>query len=82
MGNKEDWEELEKWQREHNEELKIKYGANLDKPEFKKVRKNSMAVSKFMDKLVWSICYIIIAILILTIFMSFIIAFISWSKLI
>lgn len=82
MGIKEDWEELEKWQKEHNQKLEKEYGANLDKPEFKKVRKKSVAISKFIDKLVWGICYSIIAILILTIFISIIITFTSWDNMI
>ncbi len=60
MENKEDWEELEKWQREKNEKNIKEYGANLDRPEFKKTRKKITAITKFADKLMWGFCYLLI----------------------
>lgn len=81
MGSKEDWEELEKWQKEYNNRKIEQYGANLDKPIFKKVRKKSIAIAKVLDKLLWAICYLLVGALIVGIIGVVCYTFIIWSEM-
>lgn len=78
MGNKEDWEELEKWQKEHEEKMVNKYGTDFKEPKFHKPRKISIAISKFMDNFFWGVCYFLIGMLVFIIFVATALTFISW----
>ena len=69
MGNKEDWEEIEKWNRERNEKNGLKYKldlANMDKEEAK--MRNFVNVLKTTGKGVKVLGIIIAIIVIFTIF--------------
>ena len=71
MGNKEDWEELEKWQENQNTDVVDKYGINIyDKDRTKENKKIEM-ITKVMNKILKVILGIIIFLLIIAIIAAF-----------
>ena len=56
MENKKDWEELEKWNREKEQEEQEKYGANIEK--FNEDNKNAKKFIKIFNRIIITI-YII-----------------------
>lgn len=65
MGIKEDWEEIEKWQKEYETKKQMEYGSNGQFPKFREISKKTKKIVKFFDALLWGISYLTIGLLIL-----------------